>query len=41
MKEAATLITKKNKQTEKINHYLLMKEAVKLNHLSTAFQVGF
>ena len=29
------------KKTEKTNHYLLRKEAVKLNHLSTPFQVDF
>ena len=34
-----TPITKKT--TEKTNHYLLIKEAVKLYHLSTPFRVDF
>ena len=29
------------KQQQKASHYLLMKETVKLNHLSTPFQVDF
>ena len=31
----------KKKNTEKINHYLLMKKAVKLNHMSTPLQLDF
>ena len=31
----------KKKTTEKTNHYLLMKEALKLYHLSTPFQEDF
>ena len=37
----ANTYNEKKKKTEKTNHYLLMKEALKLNHLSTPFQVGF
>ena len=36
-----TANTYNEKNPEKTNHYLLMKEAVKLNHLSTPFQVDF
>ena len=36
-----TANTYNEKNTEKTNQYLLMKEAVKLYHLSTPFQVDF
>ena len=36
-----TANTYNEKTPEKTNHYLLMKEAVNLNHLSTPFQVEF
>ena len=36
-----TANTYNEKKQEKINHYLLTKEPVKLNHLSTPFQVDF
>ena len=36
-----TANTYNEKKTGKTNHYLLMKKAVKLNHLLTPFQVDF